>query len=77
MSPSSPLSKKKFAELSRPQQVLVILLAVVQLSLAVAAWADLARRPADKINGSKLRWALTIAVNFFGPIRYFRKGRRD
>ncbi|MCD2119334.1 MULTISPECIES: PLDc N-terminal domain-containing protein [Rhodococcus] len=77
MSPSSPLSEKKFAELSRPQQVLVVLLAVVQLSLAVAAWADLARRPADKINGSKLRWALTIAVNFFGPIRYFRKGRRD
>ncbi|TWH17014.1 PLDc N-terminal domain-containing protein [Rhodococcus rhodochrous] len=77
MSPSSPLSKKKFAELSRPQQALVVLLAVVQLSLAVAAWADLARRPADKINGSKLRWALTIAVNFFGPIRYFRKGRRD
>ncbi|AHD19723.1 membrane protein [Rhodococcus pyridinivorans SB3094] len=71
------MSKKKFAELSRPQQVLVVLLAVVQLSLAVAAWADLARRPADKINGSKLRWALTIAVNFFGPIRYFRKGRRD
>ncbi|KLL97404.1 membrane protein [Rhodococcus sp. IITR03] len=53
------------------------MLAVVQLSLAVAAWADLARRPADKVNGSKLRWALTIAVNFFGPIRYFRKGRRD
>jgi len=77
MSPSSPLSKKKFAELGRPQQVLVVLLAVVQLSLAVVAWADLARRPADKVNGSKLRWALTIAVNFFGPIRYFRKGRRD
>ena len=77
MSPSSPLSKKKFAELSRPQQALVVLLAVVQLSLAVAAWADLSRRPADKVNGSKLRWALTIAVNFFGPIRYFRKGRRN
>ncbi|BDB60495.1 MAG: PLDc N-terminal domain-containing protein [Rhodococcus sp. (in: high G+C Gram-positive bacteria)] len=77
MSPSSPLSKKKFAELSRPQQALVVLLAVVQLSLAITAWVDLARRPADKINGSKLRWALTIAVNFFGPIRYFRKGRRD
>ncbi|MBS9372359.1 PLDc N-terminal domain-containing protein [Rhodococcus sp. B50] len=77
MSPNSFLSKKKFAELSRPQQVLVILLAAVQLSLAVAAWADLATRPAEKVNGSKLRWALTIAVNFFGPIRYFRKGRRD
>ena len=77
MSPSPPLSKKKFDELSRPQQALVVLLAVVQLSLAVAAWADLSRRPADKVNGSKLRWALTIAVNFFGPIRYFRKGRRN
>ena len=77
MSPNSPLSKKKLAELSRPKQALVLLLASLQLSLAVAAWADLATRPAEKVNGSKLRWALTIAVNFFGPIRYFRKGRRD
>lgn len=75
MSSKSPLSKKKFADLGRGQQILVVVLAVLQLSLASAAWIDLARRPADEIAGSKTRWALTIAVNFFGPIRYFRKGR--
>ncbi|UYP20866.1 hypothetical protein OED52_10270 [Rhodococcus sp. Z13] len=69
--------KKKFSEMSRPQQVFVVVLAVVQITLASAAWIDLAKRPADKVNGSKARWALTIAVNFVGPIRYFRSGRRD
>lgn len=76
MSSSSLLSKKKFADLGRGQQALVVVLAVVQLSLATAAWVDLARRPADRVSGSKAKWALTIAINFFGPIRYFRKGRR-
>ena len=69
-------SKKKFADLAPWQQAVVLILASVQLSLAATAWADLATRPADKVNGSKLKWALVIAVNFFGPIRYFRKGRR-
>jgi len=48
----------------------------VQLSPAAAAWADLATRPPVSVNGSKARWALIIAVNFFGPIAYFRQGRR-
>jgi len=69
--------KKKFSELSRPRQVVVVLLAVLQWSLASAAWIDLAKRPADKVNGSKARWALMIAMSFIGPIRYFRSGRRD
>jgi hypothetical protein len=28
------------------------------------------------VNGSKRLWALIIAINFFGPIAYFRWGRR-
>ncbi len=55
----------------------MLVLASVQLSLAASAWADLATRPAEKVNGNKLKWALIIAVNFVGPISYFRKGRRD
>ena len=53
-----------------------MLLAAVQASLALAAWADLARRPADQVNGRKPAWAALIAVNFMGPLLYFRRGQR-
>jgi len=54
----------------------VLTLGAVQLSLAATAWTDLARRPAAQVNGSKARWALVIAINFFGPLAWFRWGRR-
>jgi hypothetical protein len=54
----------------------VLVLASIQLSLAATAWADLATRPAGSVNGGKPRWALIIAINFVGPIAYFRWGRR-
>jgi len=50
---------------------------MIQLALAVAAWVDLARRPADQVNGRKGLWAAVIAVNWVGPIAYFVKGRRS
>jgi len=43
--------------------------------LAATAWADLASRPAEQVNGSKAKWAAIIAINFFGPFAYFRWGR--
>jgi hypothetical protein len=48
----------------------------VQISLALAAWWDLAHRPADGVRGSKRLWAAAILVNFVGPIAYFRGGRK-
>jgi hypothetical protein len=48
----------------------------VQLSLAATAWADLARRPASEVNGSKAMWAGIIAINFVGPLAYFARGRK-
>lgn len=69
--------KKKFDELTPWQRAVVLVLASVQLSLAATAWTDLAKRPAEKVVGSKRKWALVIAVNFVGPIWYLRKGRRD
>jgi hypothetical protein len=51
-------------------------LGAVQVSLAAAAWTDLARRPARAVNGPKGVWALVIAVNTVGPLAYFRWGRR-
>ncbi|MDV2475550.1 hypothetical protein ACWDTG_00750 [Rhodococcus zopfii] len=69
-------AKKKFADLAPWQKTAVLTLASVQLSLAATAWADLATRPAEKVNGSKGKWALITLINFVGPIWYFRKGRR-
>jgi hypothetical protein len=67
---------KKWHELSSGQQAAALTLASVQVSLAATAWADLARRPADQVNGSKATWAAIIAINFVGPVLYFTKGRR-
>jgi hypothetical protein len=70
------MARRRWRELSPREQTAVLTLASVQLSLAATAWADLARRPAVDVNGSKLRWALLIAINFVGPVAYFRWGRR-
>jgi len=67
---------KNWQNLSGGQRAAALTLMSVQLSLAVSAWADLATRPADQVNGSKAKWAAVIAVNFVGPVLYFTKGRR-
>lgn len=58
------------------KKVLVMLLVSLQVSLAVSAWTDLAQRPAEQINGRKRTWAAIIAIDFVGPLLYFRRGRR-
>lgn len=67
---------RRWADMSGRKRLLVTLLSAVQLTLAVAAWADLARRPAVQINGPKRRWASLIAINWVGPVLYFWRGRR-
>jgi hypothetical protein len=66
----------RWEEFSTPRKVATVLLSIVQVSLALCAWIDLARRPAAQVNGPKGRWAAVIAVNFVGPILYFLRGRR-
>jgi hypothetical protein len=68
--------RHRWQDLTSRQRALVVVLGSVQLSLAATAWADLATRPAEQVNGSKLRWALLIAVNWVGPLAWFRWGRR-
>lgn len=70
------MRSRRWDELPPLAKAAVVALAAVQVSLAVAAWADLAARPAEQVRGPKRRWALVIAVNFVGPILYFRRGRR-
>jgi|1186.fasta_scaffold72942_2 hypothetical protein len=70
------MARKRWTDLSGRQQAAVLALASVQLSLAATAWADLVTRPAGQVNGRKAVWAAIIAVNFVGPLSYFRWGRR-
>jgi len=70
------MPKKKWSDLSPRGKTAILTLASVQISLAATAWADLASRPSDQVNGSKAKWAAIIAVSFFGPFAYFRWGRR-
>jgi hypothetical protein len=71
------MERRLWTDLTSRQQAVVLTLASVQLSLAATAWTDLARRPAESVNGGKARWALIIAITFFGPLAYFRWGRRQ
>ena len=67
----------RWDELPAPKKVLVMLLTSIQVSLAVSAWSDLAKRPPEAVNGSKKKWAAIIAVNFVGPMLYYWRGRRQ
>jgi Phospholipase_D-nuclease N-terminal len=67
--------RKSWRDLPAQQKAALMVTAAAELGLAAGAWADLARRPASQVRGPKWRWALLIAVNFVGPIAYFRWGR--
>jgi hypothetical protein len=69
-------SKKSWSDLSDRQRSAIGVAGVVQVGLLFTALRDLWRRPADQINGSKLLWAPLCFVNFFGPLAYFRFGRK-
>lgn len=71
-----PDRKRKWSDLSGGQRALVVLAGSIQVGLALSAWADLIRRPADQVNGPKPVWAGVIALNTVGPLSYFRWGRR-
>ncbi|MFJ6000624.1 hypothetical protein [Arthrobacter sp. NPDC092385] len=69
-------TRKRWGDLTAGQKTRVMILASVQLSLAATAWADLATRPRETVNGPKGMWAAIIAINFAGPVAYFWKGIR-
>ena len=70
------MAGRRWADFSPGQRAGLVALGAVQVSLAAAAWTDLARRPARQVTGPKPLWALVIAVNIVGPLAYFRWGRR-
>jgi hypothetical protein len=70
------MDRRRWRDLSPRQRAAVVVLGTVQLALAVAAWTDLARRAPAEVAGRKGVWAAVIAVNWVGPLAWFRWGRR-
>lgn len=68
---------RQWADLTPATQSGIVILAAIQIVLAVAAWIDLARRPRDAVVGRKWIWAVVILLNFIGPIAYFGWGRKS
>lgn len=70
------MQKKSWSELTTAQKSGIVAGIVVQVALLIAALADIRRRPAEQINGSKRMWAALSFVNYVGPIAYFVFGRK-
>ncbi len=68
-------TRPRWSDRRPASKCVIVLAALIQFTLAGAAWADLARRPANEVRGPKWRWGLGILVNFVGPLAYFRWGR--
>jgi hypothetical protein len=69
-------SKKRWSDLTRAQQGLIIASTAVELAFTVTALVDLARRPADQVRGPKPLWVLGCIVQPVGPLAYLALGRR-
>lgn len=76
MNRGKAIKKYRWSEMSSKQKAAVLTLASVQVSLAATAWADLAFRSNSEVHGRKGKWAAIIAINFVGPILYFKRGIR-
>ena len=71
--------RRRWSDLSPGTRRLIIVTAVAESIIKVAALFDIKRRPANQIRGPKWLWVPVIAVvNSAGvvPISYFLFGRR-
>ena len=62
---------RRFEDLSPRQKAIGAVSVLIQVSLAVTAWVDLARRPPEQVRGRQPLWAAVIAINYVGPALYF------
>jgi hypothetical protein len=70
------MAKQKWSDLAPAQQRLILVAGSIQVVLAVSAWLDLSRRPAEQVRGPKPLWAVASAANTLGSLSYFWWGRR-
>jgi hypothetical protein len=69
-------SNKQWSDLTQAQRVAIIVTGMAQVALLIATLADIRRRPAEQINGSKRMWFGLAFINWIGPIAYFVFGRK-
>lgn len=73
-------AKKRWGDLSPRARGLILFGAAWEGALKAFALADIIRRPAGAVRGSKLQWALAVGVLNSGgvlPLIYLRYGRRE
>jgi len=70
------MTGKRWGDLSRGKQLSVVVSAVVQVTLLIAALADIRRRPAEQVRGGKALWIGLSFINYVGPLAYFAFGRK-
>ena len=74
------VARRRWSDLSERSRRLIVLSAVVEGILKIAALIDLRRRPADQLRGSKRAWATALVlVSSLGlvPLGYFVFGRKS
>jgi Phospholipase_D-nuclease N-terminal len=67
---------RSWSDLSTGQRVGVAGLGTFQVALQIAALVDIRRRPREQIKGRKATWVAVSFINTFGPLAYFKFGRR-
>ena len=68
--------KKRWSDLTPGQKRAVCVAGALEAAATVAAWRDLAKRPAEDVRGPKAVWRLASVVQPVGPLAYFAVGRR-
>lgn len=68
--------KKRWSELSPSAKRAIVVAGTVEIVVTGFALRDLIRRPAREVRGPKVLWVLAFLVQPFGPLAYFRVGRR-
>ena len=68
----------RWSDSTARQKAPFVIRGTVQVALLAAALADIYRRPAEEIRGSKWLWTVIAFVNFMGigPFAYFLFGRK-
>jgi hypothetical protein len=72
------VNRKRWSDLDPRLRRLLVVGALAEGLLKIAALIDLARRPSVAVRGSKARWAVAITlINSAGavPLAYFTRGR--
>lgn len=66
---------RKWPELSRTTQTLIIVGGAIEIALTSYSLVDLCRRPKSGVRGPKFLWAAAVFVQPVGPIAYLAVGR--